>query len=923
MIDGYNSHRRDRVNRRGGGILVYVRDTLKVRRRPDLESKEIECVVVEMTACSGNTYIFFCCYRPPDQPTDVFFDTLSAAISLAESESTILTVLGDFNAKHSSWDPDSNPNPSGARLYQMLLDFSLTQLVTAPTRASSDGRSFSTIDLLCTTRPDIVQDVKVSDPISDHCCVSAYFQDVTAERSPRSSKSSLHLPNFSAVDWGNVSTALHNSNLLEAIQGTTDIDIAWQTWKSIVTTVLSRHIPMRVIVLRPKNKSWMTSELYKMSKKKQRLFRAALRSRSPDDWTAYKTFRNKCTDSYRKAKENFFSLQISKLQGFDDGSQRWWQLAKDLTRLTRKKYSIPDLDDNGVLISTDEGRANLLARFFAKQCSGPGNDSEGYTYGAPFPLPASQPIFDFQPIPESLTLKKLQHLSITKATADPFLSNRTLRECAKSLCSSLTYLFNLSLSTNDFPDEWKQAIVTPLYKQRGSKNDPSNYRPISLLPAVGKVLDSIASDRLLDFLHKNKIITEHQHGFLPGKSTVTQLIYIVEKWIKAMDSKECTIAIFMDFMKAFDRVWHTGLLHKLLRYGVSCNSVAWFASYLAQRSITVRVGNTLSRPHSLTAGVPQGSHLGPILFLVFINDLPESVGIPTELFADDALLHQHYLPANLAGNGQIQSSITAAEEWASSWHGKFSNSKTKIMCLSGKSFSTLPDPLIGPFYIDGAAISVTESHCHLGLTISSSLNWSDHLQKIILTCSRKSGMLKWMLYSLPSDVITKLYLKFVLPSFEYAAPVWHGAISEREAMKLESIQCSVARSILKMRWDTPKNKVLQTIGWPSLRWRREISSLVLFYKLVNSRPHPFHECLPKFSKDVVDRGHRKPYQLVLCRVKSSRHLNSFFIRSSILWNTLPHKLQSAPSPKTFRCLLEEHWRYFKFCSNSNIPIALT
>lgn len=645
-----------------------------------------------------------------------------------------------------------------------------------------------------------------------------------------------------------------------------------------------------------------------------------MRSRSPNDWTTYKQFRNQCTGLYRKAKDDYFARMISKLKGFDDRSHHWWSLAKDIARLSRCKDQIPDLEDNGTSVTTDEDRAELLAKYFARQCCGPHDNFDNDVYGASYPLPESHPVFEFHPVTEKLIFRKLTSLPVFKITADPFLTNRILRECAPSICSSLTFLFNLSLSTNTFPDEWKKAVVTPLYKQRGSKNDPSNYRPVSLLHAVGKLLDSIVSDRLLHFLTKNNLLSVHQHGFLPRRSTVTQLIYVVEKWMRAMDSKECNIAVFMDFMKAFDRVWHVGLVHKLLRFGVSGDAVAWFASYLSDRSISVRVGTNLSCPHKITAGVPQGSHLGPILFLIFINDLPESVGISTELFADDALLHQSCLPNSLTGNYicQIQSAITDAESWATSWHGKFGHAKTKVMCISSKS---LPIPqCIGPFFIDGTTVSVVDSHRHLGVTLVNTLDWSDHIRSVTLTCSKKAGLLRWMLHSIPSDVVIKLFLKFVRPSFEYAAPVWHGSISECDAIKLESIQCSVARTILKAAWVTPKSTLLKEIGWPSLRWRREILSMVLFFKLISSRPQLFCEYLPVFVKDKVNREHRKPLQLLLPSVKSSRHLNSFFIRSSILWNKLPHRIQSAPSSTVFRSLLEHHWETFKFNAYTNIPM---
>ena len=273
IIDGFLFYRKDRANgrSRGGGILVYVKDTLKSCRRPDLEAKDLECVTVDLITRFGNRFILFCCYRPPDQSVEVFFEALSTVLSMAESEPAIITVLGDFNAKHPSWDADSNINSSGTRMYRLLLDFSLSQIVTSPTRVSSDGSCTSTIDLVCTTRPDLIRDLKVSDPISDHCCVSAHFHDLSLGRSDRnmiSTQRSKHIvPDFSVVDWASVQKALYNSYLLEAIQGTSDVNIAWQTWKSVVMTVLSRHIPVRVVVHHPKNKSWMTAELYKMSKK--------------------------------------------------------------------------------------------------------------------------------------------------------------------------------------------------------------------------------------------------------------------------------------------------------------------------------------------------------------------------------------------------------------------------------------------------------------------------------------------------------------------------------------------------------------------------------------------------------------------------------------------------------------------------------
>ena len=222
-------------------------------------------------------------------------------------------------------------------------------------------------------------------------------------------------------------------------------------------------------------------------------------------------------------------------------------------------------------------------------------------------------------------LNSLSKLSPSKSSGCPLLTNRVLREVAPSISQSLTYIFNLSLHSSTFPQDWKTAVVVPLYKQRGDASAPTNYRPVSLLPAVAKVLDAIQSKRLSSFLLKNKLLTDHQFGFLPGRSTTQQLVYVVDKWLQTQDKGSASVGVFLDFQKAFDKVWHKGLLFKLACCGVSPDALSWFESYLFDRAITVRVEGIYSKSHPISTGVPQGSHLGPILFAVFINDLTSAV----------------------------------------------------------------------------------------------------------------------------------------------------------------------------------------------------------------------------------------------------------------------------------------------------------
>ena len=448
-VDGFSYYRRDRVHRTHGGLLVYVKNSTPSRRRTELEDDQIECVTIEVTV-RPLKLLLFCCYRPPDKNIDNFFNTLSSLMSAAENESAVLILMGDFNAKHQSWDTTSQPNPAGTRLKQLFWDFSLSQLVDRPTRMDANGNTFSTIDLFCITRPDLLTNLTVSAPISDHCSVHACLE-LGDSHSQSDSTSTISFPDFAAVDWASLRNAIFNSDLLQAIQGTTDVDVSWNVWKGILQAIIQRHVPMRSIVIKPKRQKWWNSALHQLYRTKQRLFKQAKRTRSTDAWTLYKVHRNKFTAACRKAKRSYFTHWHAKLEQEADGSTRWWRIAKDLSRLNTSKNGIPELEINGVAVSCDRGKADVLASFFAEQCTKVIDDDD--LCGAPYPLLQDHPTFQFQPLSTTRVLRKLLHLPVSKSTADRLINNRLLRECALSIAPSITYLFNLSLSTNIFPGE--------------------------------------------------------------------------------------------------------------------------------------------------------------------------------------------------------------------------------------------------------------------------------------------------------------------------------------------------------------------------------------------------------------------------------------------------------------------------------------
>ena len=319
----------------------------------------------------------------------------------------------------------------------------------------------------------------------------------------------------------------------------------------------------------------------------------------------------------------------------------------------------------------------------------------------------------------------------------------------------------------------------------------------------------------------------------------------------------------------------------------------------------MRVEGIYSKSYSISPGVPQGSNLGPILFAVFINDLTSAVQkSQTELYADDALIHKDIskdiIPQEMHS---LQTSVSAASAWAQSWRGRFSPAKTVVLPLGNLATNACQQ---FPLSIDEENIDIVDTHKHLGVILSTDLKWMAHLESILAKARKRAGLLRHVHVShqLPAKLTCHLYITYVRPMMEYACPVWHSSVSAVDALALERVQASVARTILAADWDTPKDILFRQLDWPSLRWRRTILSMTLFHQLVHHGEGPLIECMFPLSS-ATGRSVRKPHQLILGMASSTKRLNGCFYSAAILWNTLPAKIQNITNPRLFRASLED------------------
>ena len=358
-------------------------------------------------------------------------------------------------------------------------------------------------------------------------------------------------------------------------------------------------------------------------------------------------------------------------------SKEWWKIAR--SQLGMGKYkSIDSLIVDNVLISEDTSMCNAFNDFFINEASLITNvrDEEILSSEVIEEPPFSMNSFE---ITQNEILVILNHLKIDKAIGIDGISNRILKRCSNELAHPLCILFNKIMQHSCYPALWKKANVVPIHKKDNPKL-VSNYRPISLLSSVSKVFERVIFNKIYNFCDLNAILTTKNSGFKKRDSTINQLIHLTHMIHKGLDDDQKVAMIFLDITKAFDKIWHYGLLHKLKRIGINGSLLKLIESYLKNRSQRVVLNSSFSEFLTIISGVPQGSILGPLLFLIYLNDIVDNISCPISLFADDTSLLELEKSWNQVENN-LNLNLGRLESWANKWKLSF-NEKKQCICPS-------------------------------------------------------------------------------------------------------------------------------------------------------------------------------------------------------------------------------------------------
>ena len=541
--------------------------------------------------------------------------------------------------------------------------------------------------------------------------------------------------------------------------------------------------------------------------------------------------------------------------------------------------------------ATDAEKAQVLNEQFSSVFTRE-DASEILPDKGPSPFP---PIDDLVVEPNGV-LKQLKALNSNQASGPDEIPARMLHDYADEISPMLSHIFQQSYASGTLPKDWTNARVVGIYK-KGKKSTPSNYRPVSLTCICCKVMEHIVLSHIAKHLATNKIIIDNQHGFRSKLSCETQLIESINDWAANIDKKLQTDVLFLDFSKAFDKVAHRKLLHKISYYGIQGKTNGWIRGFLQGRTQEVSVNGTTSAPADVLSGVPQGSVLGPALFLLYINDITEGITSPMRLFADDSVIYRAIKTQKDLKT--LHHDLQKVFEWAERWNMKFNVYKCTHVCITLKT-----KPRAHSFTINGQAMPKEKSCKYLGVTINESLSWNTQAEQVRSKASRTLGLVRRTLGKCSQEVREVAYNTLVRPQLEYATSAWNPH-TDRNCRIMESVQRQAARFVTRnYSREASVTAMLSDLSWDSLQCRRTLHQAEMFYKIqrgiVNIHiPRDIH-LLQRPARNQRSHNHQLAYRQLATRVDC--YLYSMYPRAIRVWNSLPVAAVTASNIQGFRSM---------------------
>lgn len=884
----FNIFRLDRNSKTsGGGICIFVKlhlNAITIEIPPTCST--LECVCIEFFCNKGSKTRLINVYRPGNKPSSdaASINSLIHCLNSLCTMDVTCVLTGDLNCACIDWINSSCTNPNQRRFLEAVLDLGFIQFVNHPTRYDN------ILDLVLCNDPHLIVDVTVLAPFStsDHSIIEFLINACSSEGvSEKKEALDQYFYCWDKTAWVEMRSFMFYVDWDFYLGNCTSVDECFDNFCFVLHSAISEFVPIKTINTKSKRKGKKShpKTIRKLLSRKALLWRKYRAKRTKRRKEAFNKIARRCKSLMDK---NATLAEKTVLKSANLGT--FFRFIN--SKLSSKSGIGPLRNSLGGYAFTDIDKSELMNMYFSSVCT----KDDGSLPPFECRRPAGN-ILDSVAFDEANIFMILSKLKNSMSAGPDKLPPTLFKNLAGVLAKPIAMICNFCFTIGKLPKVWKSAIVTPVFK-KGCSSCVENYRPISLTCVTCKIFESVVKSNMLSFMLENKLLTNAQHGFLAGHSTTSNLLQSMNDWTLSLQSGNFSRVAHVDFSRAFDSVCHSKLLHKLSGYGFKGPLLKIIEAFLEMRTQCVKINGVKSGIQGMVSGVPQGSVLGPLLFVIYINDMvdifPDKVA--SKYFADDAKLYTEVLTGNNIDD--LQSSLDLLSNWARTWQLSIAYKKCSTIDIAQ---SKKVDSFCGN-NIEGNVLDSKYEVNDLGVLFDNSLSFSPHILQIVCKAKQRVFLLFRVFRTRDIRLLTIAYKSYILPLMDYCSTVWSPTTLEN-ITNLESVQKLFTWRLPGLQFYSYADR-LRIVKMPTLELRRLRSDLVLCYKILNG----FVVGPPKNYGLILNnrqsRGHSQ--KLFKEHASVSARRNFFSIRVIDPWNALPAEVIQSGSVCLFKSNLVKY-----------------
>ncbi len=875
----------------GSGIFIKTALNYNVLESLSLNQNKCEDIWIEVLCDNKKKIVIGSVYRHPGNDAKNFQTKLVCIFQKLNQSNTDFIVAGDMNIDLKLDNKHVN------KFKNEVLSLGCIQTVNHHTRIVQRNKNSLLDHVYTNLNENELKTNTLAFDISDHLpnltCISSFkFRSLAPQNK-------IYVRDHSKFDsqcfLADLQYELTN---LEMIGNSEKV---WTSFESIFSLVLDKHAPLRQQNRKERKRSkkpWLTKGILKSIKTKHKLFKEVINSPFKDtlDWTLFKRYRNKLTQVTNLSKKIYFKQEIARDK---NNTKKLWQTINNIVNLkeTKKRNEVFLADSSGETVVDPDTVSNMFNDFFTnvgKNLSDNIMQPRNKDITATTNVVTCKSSFFMSPLTSAEVQRHilaLNHNKSIKSTCPPI---KYLKLSAKVISPVVCEIFNKCMDEGVFPKSLKTAEVIPIFK-KGDKTLCSNYRPISLLPPLSKVFERHIHNNLTSFIKKNSILHRYQYGFRENHSTEMALAELCDLLASNMEENLITCTIFVDLCKAFDTVNHTILLEKLNSCGIRGLSNKLIASYLTNRTQETTVNNKTSSPKLVNCGVPQGSILGPLLFLLYVNDLPRCSMFDVRLFADDACLL-----LSDANTKQLETKVNTelkqVDDWMKINKLSLNFTKTNYMIFSKKRKKAELE-----IKIDNKTIERVSNTKYLGVILNEKLKWNAHIDYVLCKVSKASYVISKARHYVNLATLKMLYYSLVFPFISYCITSW-GNTPKSTIEPLCATQRKILRYMTFSDFQEHAPPLFKKLNFLTINDIFKYKLSILFYKMKNNSPVDLTEISQVHQHNTRLSASKNFYQEIHKTNIGSYRFKNAAVR---IWREIPTAIKSLEL-RHFKSQLKKH-----------------